>query len=236
MQTFVKHLGYTSHKGGKASKGTKAIKSHIKYIENRVDELGKNPCRELFGREGEMTRQDFYKTINEQPNKGVIAHKLVISMDRKDYDIQNMDLKQLARDTMSQWEAKTGRQFNWVACIHDKASNPHVHIVVAGRDTLGKEVIFKPNHLEQFKRVADKERERLFNINISRDRIEMAAPLRGFEITQNILKQISKEKDLEKDFHMDMTKNIQKTFDQAREILNPKEKQPTRSISKGFER
>lgn len=213
MQTFVKHLGYKSYKGGKASKGMKAIKAHLKYIENRQDEHGNRDPRELFDKESKTSRQDFYKILKEQPERGVIAHKLCISMDRKDYEAQKIDLKELTRDTMSAWEAKTGRQLNWIACIHDKESNPHVHIVVAGRDQGGKEIAIMKGDLERLKRFSDHQRELQAERNKER------------EVTQekefNPEKQIEHEKSLEKepenghylDRSIEPEKTMEKTLD-----------------------
>lgn len=237
MQTFVKHLGYKSYKGGKAAKGVKAIKAHVKYIENRMDELGQRVERELFGKDGEMSRQDFYKTINEQKQQGVIAHKLVISMDRKDYEAQKIDLKELAKETMAVWEQKTGRQLNWIASIHDKASNPHVHIVVAGRDRAGKEVVFMKNHLEQLKRVSDKERQRLADRNINRERINEREPLKELDP----MKQLSKERELvrglEKGLSRVTEKGLNMALDRALTAFCPEAKvlkDIAKTITRGF--
>lgn len=191
MQTFVKHLGYKSHKGGKSSKGIGTIKAHIKYIQSRPNEQGEKETRELFGKDGESSRQDFCKLLDEQPQKGVIAHKLCISMDRKDYEAQKIDLKELTRDTMSAWEAKLGRQLNWTACIHLKDSNPHVHIVVAGRDQGGKELYIKDNDLERLKKIADRER----GLQAERNTAREADKEKGFDFE----KQIAHEKSIEQE-------------------------------------
>jgi type IV secretory pathway VirD2 relaxase len=232
MQVFVKHLGYKSHKGGKASGGVKAIKGHIKYIENRADELGQRVDREMFNKNGETSRHEFYKIMSEQKQQGVIAHKLVISMDRKDFEAQKIDLKELAKETMASWEQKTGRQFNWIAAVHDKASNPHVHIVVSGRDQAGKEVTFMPNQLEQLKRVSDKERGRLATRNIERSQIPEL--MRDF----NPMKQISKEKSLTKGLEKILDKAVMKALDKTLDMMIPGmgiAKSITRTITRGFD-
>lgn len=159
MQVFIKHLGYKSHRGGKASKGLSSIKAHLKYIENRKDEQEKHYPRPMFGKEGTADIKSFYEVLKKQPERGVIAHKLVISMDRKDFESQKIDLKELSKDTMAAWEAKTGRKLNWIACVHDKKSNPHVHIVLAGRDEEGKEIPIMKHDLKKMKELSDQQRE-----------------------------------------------------------------------------
>jgi type IV secretory pathway VirD2 relaxase len=207
MQTFVKHLGYTSHKGGKSSKGMSRIKAHLKYIENRKDEQGQKPHREVFDKDGETTRKDFYKTLKTQPEKGVIAHKLCISMDRKDYEQQKIDLKELARDTMAAWEAKTGRQLNWVACIHDKHSNPHVHIVVAGRDLSGKEVTIMKRDLDRLKNVSDRQREQQAERNMERgiDQGREFEPFKQLEYERTLEPEASKGNYLDRSLEPEKT-------------------------------
>lgn len=194
LKVFVKHLGYKSHKGGKASKGLKTIKAHIKYIESRKDERGERTSRELFGKDGPMTRQEFYRILKGQPEKGVIAHKLCFSMSREDYEAQKIDLKRLTKDTISEWEFKTGRQYNWIACIHDKASNPHVHIVLAGRDTDGKEIAIMKRDLERLKKLCDEQRELQAERNLKR----AAEKEYDFDPFKQIEYEASLDKELEK--------------------------------------
>lgn len=186
---LVKSLGYKSHRGGKSAKGIKSIKSHIKYIENRQNEEGEREKRQLFGKDGAMDRKEFFNILNNQPDKGVIAHKLVLSMERGNFENRKIDYKDLAKDIMSSYEAKTNRQYNWVACIHDKSSNPHIHLVVSGRDTYGKEVVFMPTQLNQIKKIAEKECDRHTERNLAREP----------EHELDFLKQIEHERTLEKD-------------------------------------
>lgn len=138
-------------------------------MENRKNEEGEREHRELFCKDGTITRKDFYSILNKQPNKGVIAHKMVFSMERSNFENKNIDYKELTKDIMSAYEMKTGRQYNWVACIHDKQSNPHVHIVIAGRDEQGKEVVFMPAQLNQLKKISEKECERHAERNLLRN-------------------------------------------------------------------
>lgn len=164
MQTFVKHLGYVSHKNGSVGKAA----AHCKYLEYRRDEDGKRVQREIFGREKELSRSEFVEKLKEQPERGVIAHKLAISLDGKNQDTREIDLKALARNTMTAFEAKTGRNLDWIGVCHDKESNPHVHLVIAGRDRNGKEVYIKPSDLDILKKIADQERTRALELTRER--------------------------------------------------------------------
>lgn len=190
MQVFVKHLGYKSHKGGKVSKGLSSIKAHMKYIKNRQDEQGNRYPRPMFSKEGQSDIKSFYEILKKQPERGVIAHKLVISMDRKDLESQKIDLQELAKDTMAAWEAKTGRKLNWIACVHDKKSNPHVHIVLAGRDENRKEVSIMKHDLEKMKKISDQQREAQAERNFERGEFD---PIKQIEYEKIFDKQLEKQ-------------------------------------------
>lgn len=194
MQVFVKHLGYKSHKGGKVSKGLSTIKAHMKYIENRKDEQGNRYPRQMFGKEGPTDIKSFYEGLKQQPERGVIAHKLVISMDRKDVAGQKIDLQELTKDTMAAWEAKTGRKLNWIACIHDKQSNPHAHIVLAGRDEKGKEIPIMKHDLEKMKQLSDQQREAQAERNYERGELN---PENQIEYEKLFDKQLEKQQQLD---------------------------------------
>lgn len=166
MKTYVKALGYYKHT--KSGKNAAKVKAHLKYIEQRPNDLGEREKRELFNEKDAVSRKDFQKLLDDQEKTGVIAHKLCISMNRKDMESGNIDLKELTRQSMAAFEAKQGRKLNWIATIHDKDSNPHIHIVVAGRDTAGREVRLGNLQVKQLKNCVDIEQKRERERNLGR--------------------------------------------------------------------
>ena len=130
MPVLVKALGYYSHKGGKQAKGLSKVKAHLKYLEH-----GKEHPNEPHGfsqdRE-EMSRSEFLAEIGKQPERGVIAHKLVFSLSQNERDELGIDMRQLVRATMDDWSQRLGRPLTWVGFEHLDAGHPHVHVVVAG--------------------------------------------------------------------------------------------------------
>jgi hypothetical protein len=211
MKAFVKHLGYKSHKGGQPNyKGVGQINRHIKYIEHRMDEHGIRMKRELFNKDITISREEFMDRIEKQVTRGVIAHKLVISMDRKDFEQQRIDLKELTRDTMIAYEAKLGRDLNWIACLHDdKESNPHAHIVIAGRDDAQREVAIKPHELNNLKRIADQQRQMQFEIKRNREIMKDKEIQFKFDFD----KQLERELEIERSFDRSMDLEPQIIFD-----------------------
>lgn len=55
-------------------------KATIRYIQHRRDREGERVTRTLFGYDGELTRQQAYKMIDEAP-KGTIFYRIVVSPD-----------------------------------------------------------------------------------------------------------------------------------------------------------
>jgi type IV secretory pathway VirD2 relaxase len=79
-----------------------------------------------------MTRAEFLKEIGKQPERGVIAHKLVFSLSQSERDEFGTDMRQLVRAAMDDWSQRLGRSLKWIGFEHMDAGHPHVHVVVAG--------------------------------------------------------------------------------------------------------
>lgn len=159
MAAHVKSLGFTSHNG--KGKPIASLKSHIKYIEADKDHHLNKP--ELFNKDQDkVERKDFFKKLGEQPQRGVVGHKLVISLSADEQQKLGTDMKQLVRDTMDRFEIKHNVKLDWVGSIHNDEGHPHCHIVIRGYDDLGKQVGMYPKHIKDFQHIADQEKERQF--------------------------------------------------------------------------
>jgi hypothetical protein len=153
MSVMVKALGYYSHKQG--TRGLSKLKQHLKYLEH-----GKQHQNEPKGFDPErddVTRRQFMGQMHEQPPRGVVAHKLVLSLSQDERDRHGIDMKHLVRDTMADFERATGRSLRWVAFEHDDPGHPHVHVVVAGYDNAGKQVGIYPKDLKDLAQLADRQ-------------------------------------------------------------------------------
>src|SRR3989454_520146 len=71
--------------------------------------------------------------------------KFVVSRDRAD----RLDLKAHARALVSQMERDLGTRLEWVAIDHYNTDNPHVHLLVRGRDAQGQALQIHPDYLKQ---------------------------------------------------------------------------------------
>lgn len=158
MAVMVKTLGYYSHKGGKAAKGLSKLKSHLKYLE--FGKVHENEPKGFTRESDDHSRADFLKEVKAQPERGVIAHKLVFSLSQDERDRLGIDLKQLVRDIMAAWEAKLGQALNWIGFHHEDKGHPHVHVVVGGYAG-GKQVGIYERDLRWMRQTADRSKEAL---------------------------------------------------------------------------
>jgi hypothetical protein len=112
-------------KRGKGEKGR--AKSTIRYIQHRRDRDGERVSRTLFGYDGELTRQQAYRMI-EEAKKGTLFYRFVLSPDPKREDrYKDLDLSEITIHTMLALEERLGKQVQFVATMHDDHS-PHRHV------------------------------------------------------------------------------------------------------------
>jgi len=180
MVAHVKSLGFASH--NKDGKPITHIKEHIKYMEADLEHHQNKP--ELFNKDQDkVDRRDFFKKLNEQPKRGVVGHKLVISLSEDERLKYNTDLKELVRDTMNCFETKHNVKLDWIGAIHDDKGHPHAHIVIRGYNEDGKQVGMYPKHIKDLQLFADQEKERQFE--------------RHQELERDILKELNQEREAE---------------------------------------
>jgi len=154
---MVKALGYYSHKGGKAAKGLTKLKQHLKYLEH--GKAHRNRPEGFSDREEPVSRAAFYGHVKDQPERGVIAHKLVFSLSEDERDRLGVRLKDLVREVMAAWSQHLGRALTWIGFEHDDPGHPHVHVVVAGYAE-GRQVGLYERDLRSLREWAEREKER----------------------------------------------------------------------------
>lgn len=130
MPVLVRTLGYLSHRGGKEAKGLSKVKSHLKYLQYGKEHP--NEPRGFSSDREEVTRAEFMAHVEQQPARGVIAHKLVFSLSQNEHDQLGVDMRQLVRTAMDDWSSRLGRPLNWIGFEHLDNGHPHVHVVVGG--------------------------------------------------------------------------------------------------------
>jgi hypothetical protein len=98
----------------------------IRYIQHRPDKEGRRITRTLFGSDGGMERQDAYQMIDEAA-KGSFFYRFILSPDPKKEDRDHdLDMRDIARQTILALEEHLGQSILWVGATHDDHA-PHLH-------------------------------------------------------------------------------------------------------------
>ncbi|TCS92219.1 relaxase/mobilization nuclease domain-containing protein [Hazenella coriacea] len=193
MAILVKRTGYYKYRTVGKSRPLQAINKHLKYIEANRDKHRNEVV--LFSRdEDQVDRKDFYQKIKEQKPHGVVAHKLVISLHEEERDRTGVNLKDLVRESMSQYESKYKQQLDWIAAIHDDPKHPHAHLVIRGRCEVGKSVYIDVQRMKHLAKIADAEKGRVHKRNIERG--WSLDPEPWIEKERDWLEELQKEREL----------------------------------------
>lgn len=121
-------------------KGAAAAAAHLRYLQRdgttREGERGS-----LYGRDLEAVDG---KTFLEKGAGDRHQFRFIVSPEDGDrYD----DLKPMTRRLMAQMEKDLGTELDWVAVDHFNTAHPHTHIVVRGKDALGKDLVIARDYL-----------------------------------------------------------------------------------------
>src|SRR5271157_5275470 len=106
-------------------------KDHVRYFSHRAGRDGERMRREIFGKEGSLTRQQAYEEI-DKVKRGTIFYKIILSPDPKREDkYMDLDLRELTEQIMLQLQNHMqGKGIQFFASIHaDHTNIRHVHIL-----------------------------------------------------------------------------------------------------------
>src|SRR5947209_2741113 len=116
-------------KANYVKRGTHArdlAKASVRYIQHRRGKDGATITRTLFNSDGPMERFEAYQMIDEA-TKGSFFYRFVLSPDPKREDHNHdLDMRDIARQTMLALEERLGQSLLWVGAIHDDHA-PHLH-------------------------------------------------------------------------------------------------------------
>jgi type IV secretory pathway VirD2 relaxase len=154
-QQAVVKLHYHNHAGG----GGGGLASHVAYVNREA--AGRDKEREAIDRtetverhtdyltrDGEQGRALFYAADQERVDArdltsawaaGDKRHfRIVLSAEE---GVRLQDLPSYAREIMARSEAVLGKPLAWIAIDHWNTDNPHTHVILRGRDRLGRDLI-----------------------------------------------------------------------------------------------
>ncbi len=129
---------YTSFKRG----GLGAAKAHLRYIQ-RDGVTPEGEKGQLYGKDADqIDGKQFLERSEDDPHQFRI---IVAAEDGAEFH----DLKPFIRDLMSQAETDLATKLDWVAVDHFNTGHPHTHIIVRGKDDLGKDLVIARGYLSQ---------------------------------------------------------------------------------------
>jgi type IV secretory pathway VirD2 relaxase len=134
--------------------GSGASGAHLRYLQRdgttRDGERG-----QLYG--SEQDREDG-KAFVERGEGDRHSFRFIVAPEDGD---RLSDLRGFTRDVMSQMEADLGTKLDWLAVDHYNTGHPHSHIVIRGKDDLGKDLIIAQDYITDGVRIRAQDRATL---------------------------------------------------------------------------
>jgi type IV secretory pathway VirD2 relaxase len=134
--------------------GSGAAGAHLRYIQRdgttRDGERG-----QLYSPEHD---QEDGRAFVERGESDRHSFRMIVAPEDGD---RLSDLRGFTRDVMAQMEADLGTKFDWVAVDHHNTGHPHSHVVIRGKDDLGKDLVIAQDYITDGVRLRAQERATL---------------------------------------------------------------------------
>src|ERR671916_2783280 len=100
-------------------RGKARIKAHLRYITHRRGMEGERMSRQLFGRDGPLSKLQIYNMI-DATRPGAVFHKFVINFHPVKEDTRHdLNLWEVTKKTLEHIKTQFGNSVPFVATIHD---------------------------------------------------------------------------------------------------------------------
>jgi type IV secretory pathway VirD2 relaxase len=133
---------------------SRAADAHIRYLQR--DGTTRNGERgRLYGAETEGADGDTFTKPSREDRR---QFRFIVAPEDGD---RLSDLRTFTRDVMRYMEEDLGTRLDWVAVDHFNTGHPHSHVVVRGRDDLGKDLIIAQDYITDGMRQRAQERATL---------------------------------------------------------------------------
>ena len=155
-RTVVKHSYLTGD-----NQGMGRAQAHVRYIQFRGGKDKDEEQRSFFnGTRDEIIGKEVRDAVACQNVRATVMHKLILSP-----GVQGADVKEYCREVMADLSSRKGLDLDWYGVQHDNTDNPHVHIVVMGKDENGRRVKLTKADYTKIKEAGDRylERNRLLD-------------------------------------------------------------------------
>jgi hypothetical protein len=160
------------NKQGKRN-NAKTLGSHasasLNYMENHgARDLEKNDeLSNIYDENGERLSKQEYEELKNELNAGVNAFRRTI-VDVGHNELDREDLNRLVRESVQEFQEKSGKQFDYAYAIHTDTDHIHAHVLSYGQT---HEINMTKEHLQLFKQtVGEKTNELLHEHKLENDR------------------------------------------------------------------
>ena len=148
-------LKYVSYRYRSAAKGL------LFGPDGRVGDYERKQLAAFIGRSVEGSKPQLARNAEGQlVDRRRAAYRFVLSPEKA----EGLDLKQLTRAALRQFEADAGGLGPWLAAEHRNTAHPHIHIVLAARRQVGpdqyRSVMLTRPRLERMKEAVQRELDR----------------------------------------------------------------------------
>lgn len=122
--------------------GAGALAAHLRYVQrDGVERDGSGGM--LYDREADSADGRAFLERSEGDR-----HQFRIIVSAEDA-VELGDLRGHTRRLMADMERDVGTRLDWVAVDHHNTGHPHTHVIVRGKDELGRDLVIAPNYLMQ---------------------------------------------------------------------------------------
>ncbi|MBR0962523.1 DUF3363 domain-containing protein [Tardiphaga sp. 538_B7_N1_4] len=135
----------------KLKAGSKRVGAHLRYLQR--DGTTRDGTRGTLYGPGTDTAdgREFLERCRDD------RHQFRFIVAPEDSD-RLQDLRGFTRDVMRQMEEDLGTKLDWVAIDHFNTGHPHNHVVIRGKDDLGKDLIIAQDYITDGLRIRAQER------------------------------------------------------------------------------
>lgn len=129
---------YVKNNGGSFKE---KIRAHLSYIGR--DHAGKDSTKpDLFSNEATQIN---IKNATEKFSQAEHNFRFIISPENGD----KINLKEFSQTLVKNIETDLGVKLDWLAACHYDTNEPHVHLVISGKDKLGKKVLMSRDYISR---------------------------------------------------------------------------------------
>ncbi len=118
-------------------------KAHGRYLEREGAQIEGRRGKGFSAEEEEVDLSQKLDAWQKEGDGHVF--KIIVSPEQA----ERMDLKVHVRHLMQRMESDLGTRLEWMAIDHYNTDDPHVHIVLRGKDEMGNELIMNKNYIKK---------------------------------------------------------------------------------------